>query len=114
MIDRQARFAFSLLYTSRYFFAFQAFQSHLLSFFASLTDGANPNLRVQAIPMIMILASGALYKGLYFIPVVAGLANLEFFFELLIIKEDLALVLFDYLMNLGQNNLRGSLLMIFP
>lgn len=114
MVNRLTRFTFSLLSTICYFFAFQALQSHLLSFLASLADRPNPNLGVQAIPMVIILASGALYKGLDFIPVVTGLANLEFFLEFLVIEEDLALVLLDDLMNLGQYNLRGSLLMILP
>lgn len=114
MVNRLTRFAFSLLSTIRYFFAFQALQSHLLSVFAILADGSDPNFGVQAIPMVIILASGALYKGLNFIPVVTGLADLELFLELLVIEEDLALVLLDDLMNLGQYNLGGSLLMIFP
>lgn len=114
MVHRLTRFAFSLLSAIRFLFAFRAFKSHLLSLFAIPADGSNPNLGVQAIPMVIILASGALYKGSYFIPVITGLANLEFFFEFLIIEVNFALVLFDDLVNLGQYNLGGGFLMIFP
>lgn len=64
--------------------------------------------------MVIILASAALNKGAYLIPAVTFLADFESLLELLIIKAYLALVLFDYLVNLGQNNLRGRLEVIFP
>ena len=56
--------------------------------------------------MVIILADGALYDGGEVVPLVTDLADSQFFFQFSIVEADFPSILLDYLMQLGQNDLR--------
>jgi hypothetical protein len=70
-----------------------AYESFLLQYF-------------EAGDMIVILADVALYDGGEVVPLVTDLADSQFFLQLPVVKADSASILLDYLMQLGQNDLR--------
>lgn len=55
--------------------------------------------------MIIILTDVTLYDGGEVVPLVTDLADSQFLFQFSIVETNFALILFDYLMQFGQNDL---------